>query len=358
MIDVLGVGSGGWVLAQRGEVAGRLAVEQRGFAQLGARQLPHAAAGPACASSAASRSQYGRRFSSHWLERMIAMEPIGDQLNIDTPELVAIELPLAGVGSRFIAILIDYLIWGAAFVLLAIIAAIIIPALHFFGGVSANWAAGIFFLIVFLLQWGYFTLFEAFDNGRTPGKRVAKIRVIHQSGRGINFVESLARNLVRFVDYLPGFYAVGVVAMFVSKRNQRLGDMVAGITGRARSRSRRAALEPEQRASAFVVLTGFDATWPTGPLTELGSPRSGSCFLGWTDEFRSVGWAAAPACRASRPGAGQIISRRPRSAGRVLCSAFGHGPHHARCTRQPDRSSPLRQVRPHNSARHQHRDVS
>lgn len=156
------------------------------------------------------------------------MEPVGDQLNIETPELVAIELPLAGIGSRFIAILIDYLIWGAAFLVLGVLAAIVLPALHFFGGVSATWAAGIFFLIIFLLQWGYFALFEAFDHGRTPGKRVAKIRVIHQSGRGINFLEALARNLVRFVDYLPGFYAVGVVAIFISKRNQRLGDMVAG----------------------------------------------------------------------------------------------------------------------------------
>ncbi len=159
---------------------------------------------------------------------MIAMEPIGDQLNIETPELVAIEMPLAGIGSRFIAILVDYLIWGFAFLVLGLMAAIIFPALSFFGGVSANWAIGIFFLIVFLLQWGYFALFEAFGNGRTPGKRVARIRVIHQSGRGINFVESLARNLVRFVDYLPGFYAVGIVAIFLSRRNQRLGDMVAG----------------------------------------------------------------------------------------------------------------------------------
>ncbi|MGA9063149.1 MAG: RDD family protein [Terracidiphilus sp.] len=156
------------------------------------------------------------------------MEPIGDQLNIETPELVAIEMPLAGIGSRFIAILVDYLIWGAAFTVLILISAIILPALHFFGGVSANWALGIVFLIVFLLQWGYFALFEAFGNGRTPGKRVARIRVIHQSGRGITFVEALARNLVRFVDYLPGFYAVGVIAIFLSRRHQRLGDMVAG----------------------------------------------------------------------------------------------------------------------------------
>lgn len=156
------------------------------------------------------------------------MDPIGDQLNIDTPELVAIEMPLAGIGSRFIAILVDYLIWGAAFFLIIAMGAIIISAVHFLGRVSANWAVGIFVLIVFLLQWGYFALFEAFGNGRTPGKRVAKIRVIHQSGRGISFIESLARNLVRFVDYMPGFYAVGVVAIFVSRRHQRLGDMVAG----------------------------------------------------------------------------------------------------------------------------------
>jgi uncharacterized RDD family membrane protein YckC len=156
------------------------------------------------------------------------MEPIGDQLNIDTPELVDIELPLAGIGSRFIAILVDYLIWGFVIFILGVTAAIIIPALHFFGGISANWAIGIAVLIVFLLQWGYFALFEAFGNGRTPGKRVAKIRVIHQSGRGVNFVEALARNLVRFVDGLPSFYALGVVVIFLSRRNQRLGDMVAG----------------------------------------------------------------------------------------------------------------------------------
>ncbi len=141
---------------------------------------------------------------------------------------MAIELPLAGLGSRFIAILVDYLIWGVVFLVLGLLAAVIVPALHMFGDVSPYWAIGIVVLIVFLMQWGYFAVFEAFGNGRTPGKRVARIRVIHQSGRGINFVEALARNLVRFVDYLPSFYAVGVVAIFLSRRNQRLGDMVAG----------------------------------------------------------------------------------------------------------------------------------
>jgi hypothetical protein len=87
---------------------------------------------------------------------------------------------------------------------------------------------GIYFLIVFVMIWGYFTLFEALGNGRTPGKRVAKIRVIHQSGRGITFFESLTRNLVRYADFLPSFYALGIVVMFLNKRSQRLGDLAAG----------------------------------------------------------------------------------------------------------------------------------
>lgn len=156
------------------------------------------------------------------------MEPNRDQLSIDTPELVSIDLPLAGIGSRFIAIFIDYLIWAAVGILLTIVAAIVLPGLTLFGDLSVDWAAGIYILCLFLIQWGYFTLFEALNNGRTPGKHVAKIRVIHRSGRAISFVESLARNLVRVVDYLPGLYAVGLISIFITRQNQRLGDMVAG----------------------------------------------------------------------------------------------------------------------------------
>ena len=128
------------------------------------------------------------------------------RFSIDTPELVALEFPLAGIGSRFIAILIDYLIQAA----------------------GAKWFMAIIILVPFLLQWGYFTLFEAFWNGQTPGKRVAKIRVIQQSGRATTLFESLARNLVRFIDFLPLYYVVGVISIFVTSRNQRLGDLVAG----------------------------------------------------------------------------------------------------------------------------------
>jgi uncharacterized RDD family membrane protein YckC len=151
-----------------------------------------------------------------------------DQISIDTPELVSIELPLAGIGSRFIALLVDYLIWGAGLVVVVILAILLLPALRTFNRISAQWAEAIVIFTLFLFNWGYFTLFEAFWNGRTPGKRVAKIRVIQRSGRSIGLVESMARNLVRYVDQLPFFYAVGVITMFVTRQHQRLGDLAAG----------------------------------------------------------------------------------------------------------------------------------
>lgn len=137
-------------------------------------------------------------------------------------------MPLAGIGSRFIALLVDYLIWIAGFILLLFLARLLLPALHAFNRISAQWAEAFVIFIIFLLNWGYFTLFEAFANGRTPGKRVAKIRVIQRSGRSIGLLESMARNLIRYVDQIPFFYGVGVIAVFATKQHQRLGDLAAG----------------------------------------------------------------------------------------------------------------------------------
>jgi len=137
-------------------------------------------------------------------------------------------MPIAGIGSRFIALLVDYLILGACGIVFSIVFTIVLAAVHAFAHWSENWVIGFVLILIFLVNWGYFALFEAFWNGKTPGKRAARIRVIHRSGRAMGFLESLARNLVRYVDFLPGFYGVGVIAIFVSRQNQRLGDMVAG----------------------------------------------------------------------------------------------------------------------------------
>jgi uncharacterized RDD family membrane protein YckC len=151
-----------------------------------------------------------------------------DQLSIETPELVAIQMPLAGIGSRFIALLVDYLIWFTGLILLIWIFAFLLPGLNAFNRLSAQWATAVYVFLLFLFNWGYFTLFEAFWNGRTPGKRIARIRVIQRSGRAIGLFESMARNFIRYIDQIPFFYAVGAVAIFVTRDHQRLGDLAAG----------------------------------------------------------------------------------------------------------------------------------
>jgi uncharacterized RDD family membrane protein YckC len=157
-----------------------------------------------------------------------------DQLQIDTPEQIALELPLAGIGSRFLGLVIDTLIQFVLYI-------IGIFALVFAGGfggavgisrylrwIPVNWAPAIAILFVFCVYWGYFAFFEIIWKGQTPGKRLAKIRVIKESGRPINAYEAIARNLLRAIDGLPGMYGVGIVCMMLNNQNRRLGDYVAG----------------------------------------------------------------------------------------------------------------------------------
>ena len=175
-----------------------------------------------------------------------------DELNIDTPELVDIQMPLAGIGSRFIALLVDSLIWFAGIIVLVVLLVLFPLNIAAFSEKSAEWAVAIIIFIIFLLNWGYFTLFEAFWNGRTPGKRVARIRVIQRSGRSIGLIESMARNLVRYVDQFPFFYAVGVIAIFCTRQHQRLGDLAAG-TLVVRDRVEDAPLWGESGARTFTA---------------------------------------------------------------------------------------------------------
>src|SRR5438045_2929261 len=85
---------------------------------------------------------------------------------------------------------------------------------------------------LFLIFAGYFILFEWLWNGQTPGKRWLKLRVIRDDGRPLTLWKAIARNLLRIADAAPRFvlpvYSVGLIVIFLSGRDQRLGDMFAG----------------------------------------------------------------------------------------------------------------------------------
>lgn len=148
-------------------------------------------------------------------------------LNISTPENVAFGYEVAGLGSRFMAAVID----SVALVTLQIVAFV---ALGFFMNVfdflseaNTNWIVAAFTMLFFVLLWGFYILFELLWNGQTPGKRYFNLRVIRTDGSPIGFIESLIRNLVRIIDFIPAMYGFGVILMFFNNRARRLGDLAA-----------------------------------------------------------------------------------------------------------------------------------
>jgi uncharacterized RDD family membrane protein YckC len=149
-------------------------------------------------------------------------------ITIVTPENVEITYELAGIGSRSLAALVDTLIHALVLVL-AIYAVIALGAtgIHLPPGWEP-WILAGGILLLFGLFWGYYIFFETRWSGQTPGKRLMRLRVIKDGGYPIDFRTAVIRNLMRYVDYLPSGYAVGVVSIFFSRDYKRLGDFVAG----------------------------------------------------------------------------------------------------------------------------------
>ncbi len=150
-----------------------------------------------------------------------------DKLTIETPEQTLLEFPLAGIGSRFLAIALDTLLQMAALWILLMIA-IGVAAAGFTSTLGKQWTFAILLFIAFAFQFGYFAFFEALWNGQTPGKRWTHLRVIKDSGHPISAYDAILRNLLRIVDALPTFYATGLITMLISPEKKRVGDYAAG----------------------------------------------------------------------------------------------------------------------------------
>lgn len=144
---------------------------------------------------------------------------------IETPENVELEQRLAGIGSRFIAGLIDLLI-TTGISLLVFIVLMTVASLDPFDA-APIWAILMSVLLYYFVSLVYFTYFEYSTNGQSPGKKTVRVRIVKEGGLPIRFGDVLIRNLLRLVDGVP-VAAIGCVAMFISKKCQRLGDLAAG----------------------------------------------------------------------------------------------------------------------------------
>jgi len=146
-----------------------------------------------------------------------------DDLVIPTPERVAFQYEIAGIGSRFLAQILDSLVITVILIAITILAALL-------GGVfgSGELALLIEIILGFILLAGYFLVSEAAWNGQTLGKRAARLRVVGDHGEPLTLGQAAIRNLVRIVDFLPVFYAIGMLTLFINGRGKRLGDFAAG----------------------------------------------------------------------------------------------------------------------------------
>jgi uncharacterized RDD family membrane protein YckC len=166
---------------------------------------------------------------------------------VQTPENVSLEFELAGPGSRGVAAAIDTVIQGAVVTIITII------LLAVAGDASLNLMIMqentlyivIALLVIFVLQFGYFFLFEIFMHGATPGKKIVGLKVMMANGEPVSITASLIRNLIRIGDMLPGIYLAGVICIVLTKRYMRVGDLAANtVVVKARERKNSLAEPP------------------------------------------------------------------------------------------------------------------
>lgn len=153
---------------------------------------------------------------------------MSDALQLATPERVAVDLPVAGLGTRAMAYGLDVgMLWSALLV--------VYFALSFWVPDPVGAVLELSSLVrtlsaaaVFAALWIYWTAMETLWNGQTPGKRLLRIRVVKADGSNVTLFTSAVRNLMRVIDFMPACYPVGLITMLVDKQHRRLGDIVAG----------------------------------------------------------------------------------------------------------------------------------
>jgi uncharacterized RDD family membrane protein YckC len=183
---------------------------------------------------------------------------VDDRVAIATPEGVEVELVLSGLGSRFLARLLDTFVQSLCIIALVVIAVITNDSI---GGWGLAFAIVGFFLVMFV----YDVAFEVLASGRTPGKRAAGIRVVGLRGQPVGFRESAVRNVVRLLD-LSIAYLPAVLAILTTSKNQRLGDLAAGtivVRERFGGTGATTAVPPALTVPADAVV-GWDVSTITG----------------------------------------------------------------------------------------------
>jgi uncharacterized RDD family membrane protein YckC len=190
-----------------------------------------------------------------------------DRISIPTPEGVALEMTLAGIGSRAVAGAIDLVFKG---LLVGVILIVVLGLLGSRGPIVLVPAIGLTLLL-------YDVCFETLRGGRTLGKSIGGLRVVRSSGRPVDLVASMIRNVMRLVDGIVLSYVPTIVSIAATKRNQRPGDLAADTIV---IRERRAIDREQPRfgssAAGAPALAAAGASWDVSavPAQDIATVRA------------------------------------------------------------------------------------
>jgi uncharacterized RDD family membrane protein YckC len=202
---------------------------------------------------------------------------------------IRLELPIAGVGSRTLAALLDYIVLWALVILWLIVWGVSFSA-------AGAWVVAVAAAGVFVLEWGYFALSEMVSGGRTLGKKAVKLRVITAEGGTPRPGAFLARNLVRSLDLL-----FGIPLMAIDPLARRLGDRLAGTL-----------VVHERRRAAAPLLGRMPAGWGPREVAVVESFLAGA--EGFDNPIRTTEMA------------NRILERLRRDAPELLAGVYASDP--------------------------------
>jgi len=149
-----------------------------------------------------------------------------DLYRIETPEQIDVAYDIAGIGSRFLAALVDHILLALGLAIGCVLVAYGADLLQL--GFDEFIVLTLFGIGVYLALCAYYIFWETIWNGQTPGKRLVGLRMVRTGGRPLGFLGSAIRNFIRLIDFLPVLYGLGMIVMFVDRRSRRLGDLAAG----------------------------------------------------------------------------------------------------------------------------------
>lgn len=163
------------------------------------------------------------------------------KLEVLTVEGIKLELDVAGPGTRFVAGLLDGLVLSGL-LLTALLALSVLQGLDVTG--ASSFMLGFLTLGAALVLIGYHVFFHAFTGGQTPGKRALGIAVVGADGQPAGLAALCLRGVLMLVDLLPVPLSLGLIAIGLTPRRQRLGDLVADTLVVRLPRQEGQALEP------------------------------------------------------------------------------------------------------------------